>query len=155
MLHLSGAVPDHAAGHARALDALSSGAAWATFLEMVEAQGGDRAALERPDGLERAPVVSPVRAARSGMLAAVDTFAMGELVVGIGGGRRAVEDAIDPRVGLMMRRRIGDPVKAGDVIAELHLAREEASAVERLAACFTVADGGVPVPPLVIERVDP
>ena len=155
MLHLSGAVKDHAAGHARALDALASGAAWATFLAMVEAQGGDPRTLERPDGLARAPVVAPVAAARSGALSAVDTFELGELVVAIGGGRRAVEDSIDPRVGLRVLRRIGDRVEAGDTIAEMHLAREDGATVARAAACFTIADRAPAAPALVIERVDP
>jgi thymidine phosphorylase len=88
------------------------------------------------------------------VLEAVDSFALGELVVGIGGGRRAKEDEVDPRVGLMVRRRIGDPVAAGDLLAELHLANADAGAVERARGCFRIGEGPAEAPQLVIERVD-
>jgi len=99
-------------------------------------------------------VVAPVTAERAGLLQAVDTFALGELVVGIGGGRRAKEDEVDPRVGLMVRRRLGDRVAAGDLLAELHLAQQDAGTVERARACFRIGEEPAAAPQLVIERVD-
>jgi pyrimidine-nucleoside phosphorylase len=132
--------------------ALDSGAAWRRWLELIVAQGGDVDAVER-DQLPRAPAVVPVPAPRAGVLAAVDGFALGELIVAIGGGRRAKEDRVDPRVGAMVRRRIGDRVDAGDVLLELHLAAPDPAAVERAAAAFTIADAAVAAPPLVIASV--
>jgi pyrimidine-nucleoside phosphorylase len=154
MIERSGAERDLAAARGRPDETLRSGAAWLRFLAMVEAQGGDRARIERPDGLPLAPVRTPIHAPRSGFLAAIDTFAMGELVVAIGGGRRAKEHGIDPRVGLLARARIGDPLKAGDLLAELHLAAEDAGAAARAVACYTIADSTVTSPELILERVD-
>jgi pyrimidine-nucleoside phosphorylase len=153
MLSLSGAA-SVAEAPQRAEQALDSGAAWERFVELVRAQGGDPASVERAGGMPSAPVVVPVTAARAGVLEAVDSFALGELVVGIGGGRRAKEDEVDPRVGLMVRRRIGDRVAAGDLLAELHLANEDAGAIERARACFRIGEGPAAAPQLVIERVD-
>jgi thymidine phosphorylase len=85
----------------------------------------------------------------------VDTFALGEAVVAMGGGRRAVADVVDPRVGLVVRRRIGDDVAVGDVLAEVHLAAEDAVLVARVAGAFTIAPGPAPRPALVLERVEP
>jgi thymidine phosphorylase len=153
MLSLSGAAP--AADAARRVEqALGSGAAWERFVELVRAQGGDPARVERAGGMPAAPVVTPVAAERAGVLEAVDSFALGELVVGIGGGRRAKEDEVDPRVGLMVRRRIGDRVAAGDLLAELHLAKDDVGAVGRARACFRIGEGPGAEPALVIERVD-
>ena len=134
----------------RATEALGNGAAWERFVTMVEAQGGARAAVER-DGLPRAPVVREARASRAGVLAAVDAFALGERVVAMGGGRRAKEDAIDPRVGLMVRKRIGDAVRAGDVLAEVHLAADDAALVAGIAGGFTIADRAPSAPELILE----
>lgn len=153
MLSLSGAA-SVAEAPKRVEQALDSGAAWERFVELVRAQGGDPASVERTGGMPAAPVVVPVTAARAGVLETVDSFALGELVVGIGGGRRAKEDKVDPRVGLMVRRRIGDRVAAGDVLAELHLAKDDAGAVERARACFRIGEGPAAAPELVIERVD-
>ena len=133
--------------------ALDDGTAWARWLALVRAQGGDAAVLEQ-DRLPRAPVVMPVEAPRDGVVAAVDGFALGELVVGLGGGRRAKEDAIDPRVGLVMRKHIGDRVARGEPLLELHLAREDAGAAARAGDAITLADTVVGPPALVIERID-
>jgi pyrimidine-nucleoside phosphorylase len=154
MLACAGAERDPVAARERARHALDSGGAWLRFLALVEAQGGDRARVERPDGLPHAPVLAPVRATRSGRLAAIDTFALGELAVALGAGRRAKEDEVDPRVGLRVHARIGATVRAGDALAELHLAADDPGAAARAAACFVVGDEPAPAPPLILERVD-
>ncbi len=153
MLSLAGAAPADEARE-RARQALDSGAAWERFVELVRAQGGDPASVEKADGLPAAPVRLPVAAQASGVLEAVDSFALGELGVAIGGGRRAKEDEVDPRVGILVRRRVGDPVAAGDAIAELHLAKDDPAAVERARACFRVGPGPVTAPELVLERIE-
>jgi pyrimidine-nucleoside phosphorylase len=153
MLGLSGAVPA-AEASGRALAALESGAAWERFLALVRAQGGDPASVEGPGRLARAPLVRAVTAGRAGVLEAVDSFALGELVVAIGGGRRAKEDEVDPRVGLRVRRRLGDPIALGDALVELHLAREDPAALDRARRCFRIGDGPAEAPQLVLERVE-
>jgi pyrimidine-nucleoside phosphorylase len=153
MLRLAGAAADPTAARERATRALDSGEALERFGRMVEAQGGDRRAAETTR-LESAPVRVEATALRSGTLVAVDTFALGDLVVGLGGGRRAKEDSVDPRVGLVVRRRIGDPVRAGDVLAEVHLAAADDAAVARARAAFEIGDRPAAPPPLVIERVE-
>ncbi len=154
MLTCAGAEPDLFAARGRARHALDSGGAWLRFLAMVEAQGGDRGCVERPDGLAHAPVRAPVKAARTGCIQAIDTFALGELAVTLGAGRRAKEDAVDPRVGLMIHARLGGQVRAGDTLAELHLASDDPGAAVRAAACFSIGDATSPTLPLIIERVE-
>ncbi|MBI1797489.1 MAG: thymidine phosphorylase [Candidatus Eisenbacteria bacterium] len=154
MLRDAGVAADVGAGRAAAERALASGAAWERFTAMVEAQGGDAKVLDRADGLPSAPVRVTVAAPRSGAIAAIDTFAIGERVVAIGGGRRAAADAVDPRVGMIVRARLGDTVRAGEPLAELHTVREDAESALRIAACFTIADTAPAAPALVIERID-
>jgi thymidine phosphorylase len=153
MLVVCGAEPDRARAELRARAALESGAAWEKFLAMIAAQGGDASTVARADGLPRAPVVCDVEAERSGVVREIDTFGMGDLVVRIGGGRASKEDAIDPRVGLMMRARLGDRVERGAVLAHAHLAREDSAALAQAARCFRIEEGAAEVPALVLERV--
>ena len=152
LLALAGADPTLDAGRARATRAIESGAAWIRFVEMVTAQGGDAKRVEQ--GLEGAPVVLEAKAGRAGSLATIDTRGLGELVVVIGGGRRAKEDPVDPRVGLMVRRRLGERIAAGDVLAEVHLAKSDPGVVQRAQACFTITDAAPAAPALIIERVE-
>ncbi len=140
MIHLAGRAGSLAEARAAAERALDSGAAWAKWIEMIRAQGGDPSSVEDPDRLAKAPVVVPVAAGRAGFVTGCDCFALGELVVAIGGGRRAKEDAIDPAVGLQVLKRPGEAVQRGEPIAELHLAREAAGVAARAAECFTIAE---------------
>lgn len=140
MLRLAGVGATDGESRALAEAALDSGRAWERWLELVAAQGGDPRALDDPRTLHPAPVVSPVVAERDGWLESCDCFALGELVVSIGGGRRAKEDAIDPRVGLEVLGRPGQAIRRGDTIAELHLAAHDPTAVARAAACFRIGD---------------
>ena len=155
MVRLAGAEPDTLSALARVSTALDSGAAREKFLAFVAAQGGDASVLIAGGRLHPAPVVTPVVAERDGYLAACDCFAIGEQIVALGGGRRAKEDPIDPRVGLRMLKPRGAAVKAGEAFAELHQAQLEAAAVAHVRAAFTIASAPPPAvaPDLVIERV--
>lgn len=95
-----------------------------------------------------------IAAPRDGGLSAVDTFGLGELVVAIGGGRRAKADVIDPRVGFLIRRRVGDTVRRGEPLIELHLAAEDRAAATRAVSCFRIEQVAPAPLPLVIERVE-
>jgi thymidine phosphorylase len=154
MLRLSGAERDAGSARGRAARALESGAAWDKFLAMVQAQGGDPRSVERADGLPRAPVVADVPASRSGRLARVDAFGLGELVVRIGGGRVVKEDSIDPRVGLVVSKRLGDPIVMGEPLARLHLASEDPAAVAFASSCFRIDEAAGNPPPLILERIE-
>ena len=140
---------------ARVTRTLAGGQAAEKFLALVHAQGGDTRALEGGQPFQPAPAVMELRAPRAGHLAACDCFALGEAVVAMGGGRRAKEDAVDPRVGLVMLRERGARLAAGEVFAALHLAATDAAMAARVTACFTLADAAPAALPadLVLERV--
>jgi thymidine phosphorylase len=73
----------------------------------------------------------------------------------MGAGRARTTDTIDPAVGFVFERNVGDRVSAGDAIAWVH-ARDEASAaraIERLTRAVEVGDRAVEEVPLVLERV--
>ena len=71
-----------------------------------------------------------------------------------GGGRQAKEDQIDPRVGVTVHRRIGETVRVGERLADVHAAHAAAEFVDRVRECFVVEDAAAPQPQLVLERID-
>lgn len=115
----AGLDPDLARARARLEDAITSGAAFDRFRRLVDAHGGAVDALE--DGLPRAPEIRTVAATNDGVVDDVDPLALAELVVDLGGGRRVMTDEVDPAVGVVLRRRPGDAVVAGDPLVDLHL----------------------------------
>lgn len=136
--------------------ALTSGRAAEVFGRMVAALGGPSDFVSRwRDRLPAAPVVVEIRPERPGHVATIDTRALGEAVVHLGGGRLVQSDAVDPAVGLTAIAAIGDRVDPDRPLARIH-ARDEDSAraaAEAIHDAYRVADKAVPVPDLIRERI--
>jgi thymidine phosphorylase len=141
LLVLAGLAPDAGVATERLQHSLASGAAAEHFARMVRALGGPPDVLADAQ-LPVAPVQRPVPAPRAGIVAAMDTRALGLAVVALGGGRLKPGDAVDPRVGLAAVRPRGAAVAAGEPLAVVHAAHEAAAdeAVHALQAAFTLAD---------------
>ena len=142
-------------GAARVAEALRSGAAAERFGRMVAAQGGPADFVARwADHLPEAPVQTEVFADRSGILAAIDTRAVGLAVVAMGGGRRREGDRVDPRVGVTDMAAPGAAVGPDRPLARIHAvdaASAEAAAAALRAAC-RIGEAEAPAA-LVRERV--
>jgi len=156
MLVLGGLAGDAAEARRRLLAARDGGGAAERFQRMVAALGGPGDLLERPDRyLPSAPVVRRVTPVRSGVIARMDVRAIGIAIIGLGGGRRRVEDAIDHAVGLTEVAGIGDPVDTHRPLAIVH-ARNEGQADAAVAAirqAIEVAEGPAAEAPLIAERI--
>ena len=127
MLVASGVCPDEETAHARLTEALESGRGLAKLKEMIRAQGGDDRVCDDVSLLPQAPLILPVPADRGGYLARMNTAALGTAAQSMGAGRRTKEDVIDPAVGIVMRKRLGDLVSPGDTLATLYARTEESA----------------------------
>ncbi len=130
--------------------ALRDGSALAVWERMVAAQGGDPSAP-----LPRAAHVHEVRADRSGVLARLDARSVGVAAWRLGAGRARKEDDVSASAGVVCRVQRGEPVRAGDVVLELH-ADDPARLDGGLAALdgsWDVTDAAPDAAPLVLERV--
>jgi len=147
MLVLAGIDGDVPAARTRATRALDGGQGLDVFRQVVEAQGGDPRAVDDPDAhLARAPRQLSVPALADGFITAIDAYAIGEAIVALGGGRRAAADRIDPAVGIVFERKVGDAVRAGETIAVVHAGA--AGAVEpHVAAVQEAVQVGAAAPP--------
>jgi thymidine phosphorylase len=130
-------------GERQARDALDSGGAADRFARMIAGLGGPADVLARRGaGLPVARVQRDLAAGRDGVLAAIDTRAVGLAVVALGGGRRRADDRIDPRVGLTQVLPLGSRVQAGQPLLRVHAASadEARAALAALGAALRVAD---------------
>ena len=137
----------------RAEAALDGGAAWETFLRFVAAQGGDTAAVEDTARLPRAALTVPVTASADGFVAHMDTEAVGGAAVVLGAGRERKEDAIDPAAGIVLVKKPGDAVRAGETLAVLHTddARRAADGEAAFRAAVTIGPEAPPASPLIAQ----
>ena len=142
MLVVGGIERDREAAKARCDDAVTSGKAAEIFGRMTAALGGPADFVENhTDYLPRAPVVRPVHT--EGILAGVDTRAIGNAIIELGGGRREVGEKLDLSVGFTEVAAIGTRLGSDCPLAVIHAATEaDADAAERnlLAACSLSAD---------------
>ncbi|WP_061977657.1 thymidine phosphorylase [Aureimonas sp. AU20] len=129
----AGLAGDTQAGEAMARRALDSGAALERFARMVAGLGGPVDFVERMDEhLPRAPVLRLVPAPAAGILAEIDTRALGLCVVRLGGGRTVPGAAIDPAVGLSDLCPLGTALSPGEPLGFVH-ARDESTAAQAMA----------------------
>jgi len=151
MLELAGA----SGGRARLERALADGSALRRFAELVDAQGGDARVVDEPGRLPQPRCRRDVRAERSGTLSGLDAGLVGLAAVELGAGRARQEDAVDPAAGLVLRKRPGDPVRAGETLAELHAASEERldAGEARFRKAVAIADAAPPDRALLLERI--
>ncbi|HYR19650.1 MAG TPA: thymidine phosphorylase [Myxococcales bacterium] len=155
MLLLGEAAPDAPSARRRLEGALADGSALRRFVQIVAAQGGDAAVVDDPRRLPRPSAVREVRLDRGGVLAGLDAEQVGLAAVELGAGRTRKEDRVDPAAGVLLRKRRGDEVRAGEVLAELHAsdaARLDAGEA-RLRAAVALSDEPPLAQPLVLERL--
>jgi pyrimidine-nucleoside phosphorylase/thymidine phosphorylase len=157
MLVFGGVVSGVEEGKKKAAELIASGAGLEKLIEIVELQGGDPRVIEDPEKLPRASKTKPVVAGRGGYLGRIDTEAVGVAAMLLGAGRETVEATIDPAVGLVVERRIGDPVSAGDPLLTLHYNdSSRLDEVERLLTGAYHIQDQPPAPiPLVHKVLDP
>ena len=152
MLVATGVEADRDAAFERCDDAVSSGRAAEVFAKMVAALGGPSNLIERPaEHLPQAPVVRPVAA--RGTLVAMDTHAVGNAIIGLGGGRRKVGEALDLSVGFSDVAAVGTELDEATPLAVVHAADEAAadSAASRLLDACAFGDGAPESRPVVSE----
>jgi len=120
MFQLGGACDGPAEGRKTAEQLIDSGRALEKFREMVELQGGDLSVIDHPAKLPRASGNSEVRSPATGYVTAIESEAIGTAGVILGGGRERKEDAVDPSVGIVLHKKVGDAVSHNEPLATLY-----------------------------------
>jgi pyrimidine-nucleoside phosphorylase len=121
MLSLAGASPTLDAARARVREALSSGAGLRKFQEVIGLQGGDPRVCDDLSRLPRAAETVELRAESDGRVTSIACRAVGTAAMLLGAGRETVDSTIDPGVGLVLRKKVGDAVSAGEPLATVHV----------------------------------
>ena len=155
MIHLGG-LSDMKECYQVAEQAVASGAAFEKLVAMVAAQGGDTSVLINPDSFIKAAYSDELLAETDGYIGHMDAQACGVASCMLGAGRETKESKIDYAAGIILKKKTGDKVRRGDVIAYLYSEQEELfkGAKERLAAALTITNEKPNMPPLILARID-
>jgi pyrimidine-nucleoside phosphorylase len=120
LLTLAGLSATEEEGDARAQKAIDDGSGLEKLAEVIAAQGGDARQIEDTRRLPAAPVREVVAATQTGYITAIQAECIGMASVALGAGRRHKGDPIDHAVGLVLLAKVGDYVRAGAPLIEVH-----------------------------------
>ena len=156
ILRNAGVVGTVEAGVRHLEEKIRSGEGLRKFAEMIAAQGGDPRVTEDTSLLPHAPKRIELRADKDGWLGSIVTSDVGNAAKILGAGRERKTDELDLSVGLIMKKRVGDRLRRGDVIAELHVGEKSDSvgAYNLLKGAIAISDAPVPKPQLIHAVVE-
>ncbi|MCW2902099.1 MAG: deoA, partial [Streptosporangiaceae bacterium] len=130
-------------------DALADGRAMDIWRRMIAAQGGDQdASLPRPDETH------VVNAPATGVLTRLDDYSLGDAAWRLGAGRARKEDPVSAAAGVVWTAGVGEQVKAGQPLLELHTDDPDRieRALEALEGAVGIDTDDEPLP-LILDRI--
>ena len=139
------------------LDAkIRSGEGLKKLAEMIAAQGGDPRVCEDTGLLPKAKTLIDIKADRAGYISSMVTSDIGNAAKLLGAGRERKTDALDLSVGIVMKVRVGDHVKKGDVLCTLHAGEksDRTGAYNLMKRSITISDEKPEARPLIQAVVE-
>jgi pyrimidine-nucleoside phosphorylase len=137
----------------RARRSLESGTALEKFRQFIGNQGGNPDVCDRPDLMPAAAYKEVLTSARDGFVCRCDALSVGRASMILGAGRNRKDDVIDHSAGVILHKKIGDHLDAGEPLVTMLTNRrdslEEARAV--LAGAFDVSDQPVKAPDIILD----
>jgi len=135
---------------------IEDGSAYRKFLDLVHAQGGSIGALEN---LERFPLpkfAMEIHTSEQGFIGEIDSYELGMASISLGAGRERIDDILDMKAGILLKKKVGDTVDVGDAVAVFYTDRENVlgTARERIAKAFTVSSVKPDRKSMILDIVD-
>jgi thymidine phosphorylase len=124
MIHLAGQTPGVDAAREQASELLASGAAFTKFQQVIAAQGGNPEVLDQFELLPNATGAREILTPRGGFVTRINAEDVGLASAMLGAGRDTMEKPIDPAVGIILERKVGERVAAGGRLCTLYYTDE-------------------------------
>lgn len=120
MLKLAGKGESISQNKKKLLENIENGKAYQKFLQLIQNQGGDIRYIEDLEKLPKAKHQEPIISQKKGIIQEIDSKEVGKLASILGAGREKKEDAIDPSVGIVLTKKVGQEVQKGEVLAYIY-----------------------------------
>ena len=136
-------------------EAIRSGKAYEKFIQMVAAQGGDTRYIENTELFEKAKYIMPVYSSEDGYIERIDADMVGSIAGYLGASRINDQKVIDRTAGIVLTKKIGDQVEAGEIVAYIHTNDENKviGATQNLEDAFKVTKRKVNITSRVVEII--
>jgi pyrimidine-nucleoside phosphorylase len=136
-------------------DCLFTGKALEKFRQMIKAQGGNGGVVDDENMLPRAPGIKGFKSPQKGYVKSIKAELIGKASVALGAGRRFLGEPLDPAVGIILNKKVGEKVEKGEPLAFFHY-REESKlrlALELAKEAYTLGDKIPPKKPLILGKI--
>ena len=142
MLHLAGKADSIEDGMKRCHSAIWSGKAYEKLLQVIRRQGGDVSMIQHPEVYPQAAHCVEVQSPVGGYVSGFHTGKIGLLAMELGAGRLKIDDVIDPKAGIAIRKKIGDSVEKNETLAVMYTDRKNLldRAVQELQSYVTISE---------------
>ncbi len=136
--------------------AIADGSGYRKLIELFAAQGGDVSYIENPGKFPKAKSVLPVISTKSGYVERIDGLAIGHAAMLLGAGREEVSSPIDHSAGIVLERKVGERVEAGEVLAYAHTDKEDSGpALREILSSYQIGAKEVLSPAIIAEYIHP
>ncbi|NUF26669.1 pyrimidine-nucleoside phosphorylase [Gilliamella sp. ESL0254] len=116
---------------AKLQEVIKNGKAIEKFKTLIEAQGGDSSIVDHPEKLASAPYQIALPALKSGYVSKIIADQIGIAAMQLGAGRATKEDIIDPAVGIVLHKKVGDQVAEGEALLTIHASTDKLDAIKQ------------------------
>ncbi|OCG58446.1 pyrimidine-nucleoside phosphorylase [Gilliamella sp. Nev5-1] len=116
---------------AKLQEVIKNGKAIEKFKTLIEAQGGDSSVVDHPEKLASAPYQIALPAQKSGYITKIIADQIGIVAMQLGAGRATKDDIIDPAVGIVLHKKVGDKVDEGEALLMIHANTDKLDAIKQ------------------------
>lgn len=156
MLIVSGIARNNEEAESKIHQAIENGSGLKALQSMIQAQGGKPECVHNfellPKALEEYDIISD----RDGYIQSFDTEKIGLAALSLGAGRLKKSDKIDPAVGFWLKKRLGEKVTKGDVLARVYSGKksDDEQCRERFMKGITIGSNAPDKPKLIYEKFE-
>ena len=141
-------------GRALLQSVIDNGQALQVFKTFIAAQGGNPDVVDHPELLPQAAHVIAVESPQTGYVQDWQALEVGKIAGHLGAGRMTKEDTIDLSVGVVLNKKVGDPVEQGEALAYIHAARPNVDQeIQDLLSAVTISNQAMTPAPLIHEII--
>ena len=135
---------------------IEDGSAYHKLLDLIHAQGGNIEAIENLEKYPLPKFAMEVKSSEKGFIKEIDSFELGLTSISLGAGREKIDDIIDMKAGILLKKKVGDAVDVGDSLVVFYTDRENvlASARERITKAFKFSLIKPERKPMIFDIVD-
>lgn len=156
MIYLGGKAASIAEGVKISKEMIATGKAWQKFIEIVREQNGDVSFIEQPQKFPESKHHFEIKAEESGYIADLDCLEIGLTAVTLGAGRMKSDDAIDPKAGIILHKKVGQKVFKYEKLMIVYTDKREVleAAKTRLGAAVCYSPSPITPEPLILKYLD-